>query len=337
MSRIIDLRSDTVTKPSKKMKEFMLTCEVGDDVYGEDPTVKLFESSMATMAGKEEALFVPSGTQSNLLALLSHCQRGDEYICGQEAHLYRFEAGGASVLGGIQAQPLDFESDATLSLKKIKKNIKPDDNHFARTKLICLENTHDGKVLPLTYLKKLKKFAKKNELLLHLDGARVFNAATFLGIEVKQICKYFDSISICLSKGLGAPVGSVLLGKRDFIEKARRYRKMLGGGMRQSGILAAAGLYAINHNIEDLNKDHLKTQLLCKALEKIKQIKIVSIDTNMLFIKVNKKIESSFVNYLKSKGVLISGYSKLRLVLHRDIKKEDIEKVVIKINDFFAQ
>ncbi len=335
MNEIIDLRSDTLTKPSIAMKDFMLNCEVGDDVYGEDPTVNLLEEKMAKLTGKESALFVTSGTQSNLLALLSHCQRGEEYICGQEAHLYKYEAGGASVLGGIQAQPLVYEDNGSLNLELVKSVIKPEDSHFARSKLLCLENTHDGKVLPLKYLEEAQQFASENNLLLHLDGARVFNAAVSLSIKLVDICKYFDSVSLCLSKGLGAPVGSVLVGPASFIQEARRYRKMLGGGMRQSGILAAAGLFCISNNINDLKKDHDNAKLLHEGLSTIEELEVLSSDTNMLFIQVSQDIEQALLQYLKENNILISGYGQLRLVTHRDVSSEDIHKVIDVFKDFF--
>jgi len=335
MNETIDLRSDTFTKPSIAMKEFMLNCEVGDDVYGEDPTVNLLETTMAKLTGKEAALFVSSGTQANLLALLSHCQRGEEYICGQEAHLYKYEAGGASVLGGIQAQPLVFERDGSLNLELVKSVIKPEDSHFARSKLLCLENTHDGKVLTLKYLEEAQQFASEKKLLLHLDGARVFNAAVSLNIKVAEICKYFDSVSLCLSKGLGAPVGSVLVGSVPFIQEARRYRKMLGGGMRQSGILAAAGLFCISNHINDLKKDHENSKLLHDGLSLINEIKILSSDTNMLFIQVSQDIEQALLQYLKENNILISGYGQLRLVTHRDVSSEDIGRVIDVFRCFF--
>ncbi len=326
MSKIIDLRSDTLTKPSKAMKDFMFQAPLGDDVYKEDPSVNKLEKYIAKKAKKEAALFVPSGTQSNLLALLSHCARGDEYICGQDAHMYKFEAGGGAVLGSIQPQPIEFEKDGSLDLKKVREKIKADDFHFAKTKLLCLENTHNGKVLSLKYLKKASKFAKKHSLLLHLDGARVFNAVVQLNIKLSDITKYFDSVSICLSKGLGAPVGSVLVGSKDFIAKAKRYRKMLGGGMRQSGILASAGLYALKHQVSDLKKDHENAKYLANELKKLDTIKVLSNHTNMLFITT--KNSQKLLDFLKQNNILISGYGKLRIVLHRDISKNDIEKVI---------
>ena len=293
MKKTIDLRSDTVTKPSKKMRQIISQAQVGDDVYGEDPSVIRLEQKVAHMAKKESALFVSSGTLSNLLALLSHCERGDEYICGQDAHIYKYEAGGGAVVGSIQPQPIEFEKDATLSFKKIKAKIKPEDNHFAKTKLLCLENTHHGQVLPLEYLKEAKKFAKKNGLLLHLDGARVFNAVVEQNLKLSDITKYFDSISICLSKGLGAPVGSVLIGSKNFIKKARHYRKMLGGGLRQSGVLAAAGSYALENNISGLKRDH---KGLCQLLTLL-QTKLTMIEQEL---PANYNLISDAINYIES-------------------------------------
>ena len=243
--RTIDLRSDTVTRPTEKMRKIMAGAEVGDDVYGDDPTVNRLEKRAAEMTGFEDAIFATSGTQANLIGIMSHCQRGDEYIVGQLAHTYRYEAGGAAVLGSIQPQPLEFEKDSTLDLKKVEEKIKADDFHFARTRLLCLENTQGGKALPLDYLQKASSFAKSKNLKLHLDGARLFNAVVKQNVEVTEITGCFDSVSICLSKGLGAPVGSLLCGSVEFISEARKWRKMVGGGMRQTGIVAAAGLYAL--------------------------------------------------------------------------------------------
>ncbi|MDP8161641.1 low-specificity L-threonine aldolase [Pasteurella skyensis] len=326
MNKIIDFRSDTLTQPSAEMKKVMFNAPLGDDVYKEDPSVNKLEHYIAKLAHKEAALFVPSGTQSNLLALLSHCQRGDEYICGQDAHIYKYEAGGGAVLGGIQPQPIEFERDASLSLEKIKEKIKVDDFHFAKTKLLCLENTHHGQVLSLEYLKEVSQFAKKHHLLLHLDGARIFNAVVALDIELSDITQYFDSISICLSKGLGAPVGSLLIGSKSFIDTATRYRKMLGGGLRQSGILASAGLYALQHQVADLKKDHNNATLLATELNKLYKITVISHHTNMIFIQTAQP--QKLLDYLKANNVLISGYGALRIVVHRDISIEDINQVI---------
>lgn len=333
MNKIIDLRSDTLTQPSKKMKEFMFKAPLGDDVYGEDPSVNALEEKVAKLTKKEAALFVTSGTQSNLLALLSHCNRGDEYICGQDAHIYKYEAGGGAVIGSIQPQPIEFEKDATLDLKKVKEKIKPKDNHFARTKLLCLENTHHGQVLSMDYLKKANKFAKKNNLLLHLDGARVFNAVVDLDVKLSDITKHFDSASLCLSKGLGTPAGSVLVGSKEFIKEARHYRKMIGGGLRQAGILASAGIYALDNHIEDLKKDHKLAKYLADELRKIEKITVVSNHTNMMFIQVED--ENKLKKHLEKNNILISGYGKLRLVIHRDIKKEDVKKTILAFKSFY--
>ena len=244
---MIDLRSDTVTKPCEGMRDAMARAEVGDDVYGDDPTVLALEARLCELTQKEAAVFVPSGTQSNLCALLSHCDRGDEYIAGQDAHTYKYEAGGAAVLGGIQPQPIPFNSLGELPLESIKQVIKLDDSHFAKTRLLCLENTQGGKPLSIDYLNEATTFARAHNLNCHLDGARVFNAAVAVNTPVGDVCAPFDTISICLSKGLGTPMGSVLVGSAELINKARRWRKMLGGGLRQVGIVAAAGLYAIEH------------------------------------------------------------------------------------------
>ena len=332
----IDLRSDTVTKPSVDMRRAMMEAEVGDDVYGEDPTVNRLESLAAEMLGTEDALFCTSGTQSNLLALMAHCERGDEYIVGQYAHTYRYEGGGAAVLGSIQPQPLDFEEDGTLDLEKVSKAIKPDDPHYARTRLLCLENTHMGKILPLDYLKEAKKLAHDKALMLHLDGARVFNASVKLGIDVKDITRYFDTISCCLSKGLGAPVGSVLCGSTEKIKKARRWRKLLGGGMRQAGILAAAGIYALTHNIERLKEDHVNAMALAKGLARIDGIEVHTeiLQTNILFADIKADM-TRLCRFLKERGVIIDNSNHLRLVTHLDISGDDIDYTIRSFNQFF--
>lgn len=332
----IDLRSDTVTKPSVEMRRAMMAAEVGDDVYGEDPTVNQLESLAAGLLGTEAALFCTSGTQSNLLALMAHCERGDEYIVGQYAHTFRYEGGGAAVLGSIQPQPLDFEEDGTLDLERVSRFIKPDDSHFARTKLLCLENTHMGKVLPLSYLKEAREFADSKGLLMHLDGARVFNAAVKQGVAVQNITRYFDTISCCLSKGLGAPVGSVLCGPEARIKKARRWRKLLGGGMRQAGILAAAGIYALSHNIERLKEDHKNAEALAKGLGQIDGIEIdpQSVQTNILFADIKADM-NRLCGFLKEKGIIIDTANHLRLVTHLDISAKDVDYTIESFRQFF--
>lgn len=332
----IDLRSDTVTRPCPEMKAAMMNAPVGDDVYGEDPTINLLEKKAAEITGKEAALFCTSGTQSNLLALMTHCRRGDEYIVGQTAHTYRYEAGGAAVLGSIQPQPLDFEPDGSLDLGRVAGFIKPDDYHFARTRLFCLENTQGGKVLSMDYLKAAHALAASHDLGFHLDGARVFNAAVKLGMAVREVVRHFDTVSCCLSKGLGAPVGSVLCGPEAFIHQARRWRKMLGGGMRQAGILAAAGIYALENNVERLADDHENALELAKGLSRIEEIRVdpKQVQTNILFARIGDRIDA-LADHMESKGILIDRAGHLRLVTHLDVSADDIPKVVNAFYEFY--
>lgn len=335
--KIIDLRSDTVTKPSLAMRKAIFEAEVGDDVFGEDPTVNMLETYSADLLGKESALFVATGTQGNLLSVLSQCERGEEYIAGQQSHLYRWEAGGSCVLGGVYPQPLDFESDGTLDLEKVKRAIKPDDSHFAKTKLFALENTHWGKVLPVEYLKKTRDFAKLHGLKTHLDGARLFNAVVACKTSAKDIAQYFDSVTFCLSKGLGAPVGSLICANRDVIAKARRLRKMVGGGMRQAGILAAAGLYALKNNIDRLEEDHQNAEYLAKALNQLEPLRgKVTVHTNMVFLELGAVGQHVMPSFFKSKGVLISGREVLRLVTHLDVSRQDMDTVVKTFKEFYS-
>lgn len=327
----IDLRSDTVTRPTPAMRRAMAEAPVGDDVFGDDPTVHRLQEVVAEILGKEAALFLPSGTQSNLCALLSHCERGDEYIVGQIAHTYKFEAGGGAVLGSIQPQPLDFLSDGTLDLAKVAANIKPDDPHFAKTRLLCLENTQNGKVLPVEYLALARYFVDKHGLALHLDGARVFNASVKLGVPVTDISRHFDSVSVCLSKGLCSPVGSVLCGSKRLINTAHRWRKMLGGGMRQAGVLAAAGILAITEQVKYLGRDHENASLLAQSLKDLDELKIDwdALQTNMIFAHTKGDVLPGLTKNMKDRGVLIHGFrDTLRLVTHHDFKPEHIGQVV---------
>ncbi|MFH1113110.1 MAG: low-specificity L-threonine aldolase [Pseudomonadota bacterium] len=335
----IDLRSDTATKPSAQMRAAMADAEVGDDVYGEDPTVNRLESLAAEITGKESALFVSSGTQSNLLALLTHCGRGDEYIAGQQAHTYKFEGGGAAVLGSIQPQPLDFRSDGTLDLVEAERVIKPDDFHFARTRLLCLENTQAGKVLPMDYLREVPAFVRKHELKTHLDGARIFNAAVKLHVSCEEISRPFDSVAFCLSKGLGAPVGSVLCAGREQIRMARKWRKMLGGGMRQAGILAAAGIYALENNVHRLAEDHANANLLAEGLAGIEELSIDpdSVQTNMVHVRANTTIAAGLSAFLKKQGILIAGRESIRLVTHMDVTAQDVRTFVQAVKEYFRR
>lgn len=334
-----DFRSDTVTRPSPSMRAAMAAAEVGDDVFGDDPTVNRLESTAARIVGKEAALFVPSGTQANLIALMSHCERGDEYIVSQRAHCYRWEAGGAAVLGSIQPQPLNGQADGTLLLSEIEEAIKPDDSHFARTRLLALENTTGGKVLPVAYVDAATALARRYGLACHLDGARLFNAAAMLSVSAASLASPFDSVSVCLSKGLGAPVGSVLIGSAPFIAKARRLRKMLGGGMRQAGIIAAAGLYALEHNVERLVDDHANAKLLAIGLSQYSGLTVSMPDTNMVFVNVAADVAAPFSAYLAAHGIgVTSAYTatQQRWVTHLDISEKAVEDALKVTRDFFS-
>ncbi|MDX1512433.1 MAG: low-specificity L-threonine aldolase [Gammaproteobacteria bacterium] len=333
----IDLRSDTVTLPTERMRAAMAEAKVGDDVYGEDPTVNRLEAMAAERTGHERAVFVPSGTQSNLIALLSHCERGDEYIVGQRAHTYRYEGGGGAVLGSIQPQPLDFQPDGTLDLDAVANAIKPDNVHFARTRLLCLENTQAGRVLPLDYIDSARTFVDEHGLSLHLDGARVFNAAVRLGVPVARITSRFDSVSFCLSKGLGAPVGSVLCGSAPFIGRARRWRKMVGGGMRQAGILAAAGIVALEEHVDRLAQDHANARTLAEALAGIDGIAVdpAAVQTNMLFVSLNGGNSRAFAEHMRAHGVLVSSDHPIRMVTHLNFRADDIPAVAAAAASFF--
>ena len=334
---MIDLRSDTVTRPSTAMRKVMADAPVGDDVWGDDPTVSALEELAAGMLGTEAALYVPSGTQSNLIALMSHCQRGDEYLVGQDAHTYKYEGGGGAVLGSIQPQPLAMADDGTIPLDLVRGAIKPDDFHFARTQLLCLENTSAGRVLPMDYLRAASELAIEHGLGRHLDGARVFNAAVRLSIDVKDIARHFDSVSICLSKGLGAPVGSVLCGPRDFIVEARRWRKMLGGGMRQAGIIAAAGIHALQHNVARLREDHDNAALLAQELAAVDGITLdmKRVQTNMVFITPQAGTGPALAEHLRSSGILVDGAAVIRMVTHLDVSRADMLTTASAIKDFY--
>lgn len=323
---MIDLRSDTVTQPTPAMRQAMLDAELGDDVYGEDPTVTRLEQRLAGDLGLEAGLFVPSGTMSNLLGLLAHCERGDEYLVGQQAHTYKYEGGGAAVLGSIQPQPIEMAADGSLDLDLVRSYIKADDFHFARTRLLALENTMHGKVLPLAYLAAARAFTREHGLALHLDGARLYNAAVKLGVPVREISQHFDSVSICLSKGLGAPVGSVLCGDAELIAKARRWRKVVGGGMRQAGMLAAAGLHALDHQVERLAEDHTHAAQLGTALAEL-GYQVEPVQTNMVYLAMGNEAPA-LQAFLAARGIRISLAPRLRLVTHLDVNAADIEAVI---------
>lgn len=331
-----DFRSDTVTRPSTGMRAAMAEAEVGDDVFGDDPTVNRLEQRMAAMLGKDAALFVPSGTQSNLLALMSHCGRGDEFIAGQNAHCYKYEAGGAAVLGSIQPQPIAHQPDGTLALGDIEAAIKAGDSHFATTRVIALENTHGGQILPMDYMAAVGDLARRRGLGLHLDGARAFNASVALGVDIKDFTADFDTVSICLSKGLGAPVGSVLIGRNDLIETARRNRKMLGGGMRQSGILAAAGLYALEHNVARLADDHRRARRLAEGLAAYPALKVTMPHTNIIFLNSEAELGERFGSFLAERGIGITGrYGQQRWVTHLDVDDAAVDGALAEVAAFF--
>lgn len=324
---MIDLRSDTVTRPSEEMLKRMMAAPTGDDVYGDDPTVNELQEYAAKISGKEAALFLPTGTQANLVALLSHCERGEEYIVGQLAHNYLYEAGGAAVLGSIQPQPIDANPDGSLPLDKVAAKIKPDDIHFARTKLLSLENTHNGKVLPREYLKQAWEFSRNHNLALHVDGARIFNAVVSYGCTLEEVVRYCDTFTICLSKGLGTPVGSLLVGSHEYIKRATRWRKMVGGGMRQAGILAAAGLYALENNVQRLQEDHDNAHWLAGELREI-GVDVTRQDTNMVFVRVPVEQAESLGKFMKERGVLMSAGPMTRLVIHLDVNRMQLAEVV---------
>jgi len=334
---MIDLRSDTVTRPSEAMLAAMMRAETGDDVWGDDPTVLRLQARVAEQAGMEAALFFPSGTQSNLAALMAHCGRGDEYIVGQAAHTYKYEGGGAAVLGSIQPQPLDNAEDGSIPLERIAAAIKPIDDHFARTRLLALENTIGGKVLPAAYVNDATRFAHDRGLATHLDGARVFNASVASGQSLAALVAGFDSVSICFSKGLGAPVGSVLVGSRALIDAAHRWRKMLGGGMRQVGVLAAACLYALDHNVERLADDHANAARLAAGLAGIDEVKVLSQATNMVFARVEQQHCAPLEAWLKERGILTQMLYATRFVTHLDVSAADIDTFVGAVNGYFAR
>ncbi|HWS78310.1 MAG TPA: low-specificity L-threonine aldolase [Thermomonas sp.] len=336
--KVIDLRSDTVTQPTAAMRAAMRDAEVGDDVYGEDPTVNALQQRLASELGFDAGLFVPTGTQSNLLALLAHCERGDEYLVGMDAHAYKYEGGGAAVLGSIQPQAIVQAEDGSLPLERIAAAIKLDDPHYARTRLLALENTWHGRTLPLDYLGEAHDLARAHGLGLHLDGARLFNAAVACQVPARAIARHFDTVSVSLSKGLGAPVGSVLVGSQALIDKARRWRKVCGGGWRQAGILAAAGLHALDHHVERLAEDHVRAAALAERLGRIAGIELRGQHTNMVFIHVPADRLQPLEHALREAGIRISVgiLPTVRLVTHLDVGDDDIERTAAAFAGFFA-
>ena len=334
---VIDLRSDTVTRPTSAMRAAMAAAEVGDDVFGDDPTVNALQSRIAAMLGKAAALFMPSGTQSNLCALMAHCARGDEYLVGQLAHTYKYEGGGAAVLGSIQPQPISHQPDGSLALADIEAAIKPDDAHFARTRLLTLENTFGGQVLTMDYQREATALARSHGLASHLDGARLFNAAAAqagaAGADVEAqalaIAGLYDSVSVCFSKGLGAPTGSALVGSSDLIGRAHRYRKMLGGGLRQAGVLAAAADHALSHHLDRLTEDHANARRLAEGLAGLPGLKVKVPDTNIVFVDLAPGIDgAALVRSAAEQGLLFTGLYRLRLVTHLDVNADQIDMAV---------
>ena len=347
MAHTADFRSDTVTQPTAAMRAAMAAAPLGDDVFADDPSVNALQEKIAALLGFEAALFMPTGTQSNLCGILSHCQRGDEYIVGQLAHTYRWEGGGAAVLGSVQPQPLSHQPDGTLALSDIEAAIKPDDAHFAKTKLLTLENTWGGKLLPFAYVQEATALAQRKGLSRHLDGARLFNAATAQAAihgtdpyqEARAIAGCFDSASVCFSKGLGAPIGSALCGSRDFIARAHRIRKMAGGGMRQAGQLAAAASHALDHHVLRLGQDHALAQRLADGLQGIAGLEVEAPQTNIVFVDLvgaARARSDALQAQLKAQGVLITGLYRLRFVTHLDVDAAAVDHAVATVRAFFA-
>ncbi|UWQ90828.1 low-specificity L-threonine aldolase [Rhodobacteraceae bacterium M382] len=334
---VCDLRSDTVTQPDAGMRQAMYEAELGDDVYGEDPQVNRLETELAERLGKEAGLFLPTGTMSNLVGLLAHCARGEEIIVGTGYHVYAYEAAGASVLGGIALCPVPVRADGALDPAVISGAVRDDDSHLAVSRLVSLENTHNGLVVPLADMSASARTARSHGLSVHLDGARFFNAIAQLGCRETELAGLVDTVSICLSKGLGTPAGSVLVGPQDLIAQARRWRKMLGGGMRQAGVLAAAGLYALKHNVEGLSEDHARADRIAQTLRELK-VGTVTQATNMVFFTPTDGTNDPLRAQLAKQGVVLGGGSNgaIRMVFHKDIDDVAMERVEDGLRAFFA-
>ena len=344
MNTIVDLRSDTVTRPTAGMRAAMNSAPLGDDVFGDDPSVNALQEKIAAMLGFEAALFVPTGTQSNLCAILSHCERGDEYIVGQMQHCYRWEAGGGAVFGSVQPQPIAHQGDGTLALADIEAAIKPDDPHFARSRMLALEDTLGGQVIPIDYIEQATALVKRKGLGRHLDGARLFNAAVAQAkggdarAEARRIAQHFDTVSVCFSKGLGAPVGSALCGSRELIARARRVRKMAGGAMRQAGLLAAAASYALDHHVDRLADDHALAQRLAQGLAGVEGLQADKPHTNIVFVDLvgaARERSDALLKHLAAQGVLATGLYRLRFATHLDVDAAGIDRAVAAIRGFF--
>lgn len=342
----VDLLSDTLTLPSEAMRQAMARAEVGDDVFGEDPTVNRLQEIGAERMGKEAALYVPSGSMANLISLLAHCDRGDEIYLGDQSHIFIYEAGSSAAVGGIHPHPLRNNQDGTLNPEEIEAAMRPDDSHFPRSRLLCLENTHNrcwGSPLSLDYMEMIWALAKRLNLKVHLDGARIFNAALAEGVEPKELARGCDSVSFCLSKGLGAPVGSLVCGSTEFIRRAHRMRKQLGGGMRQAGIIAAGGIYALENMVDRLGEDHAMAKRLAMGVDKIEglQTQVELVRTNIVFLKLvdNRITPDQLVEQMAQKGVrLLVGYGGLiRMVTHYGLTMEDIDLAVDVFRDVMGR
>ena len=344
---MIDLRSDTVTLPSNEMKSFLIKAPLGDDVYGEDPSINELESKIANLFDKEDALFVPSGTMANLISVLTHCNRGDEVLLGNKSHIFKYEAGGISAFGGIHSHQLQNNNDGTINIKDIQNNIRNhNDDHYPKTSLMCLENTHNlcyGAPIQNDYVSNVKTILNQNNIHLHIDGARIFNAAIALNVDVKTLAKHSDSITCCLSKGLSSPVGSLIISNYNFIQKARRLRKALGGGMRQAGLLASCGLFSINNMITRLKEDHNNANELAVKLQEFDEINInmKNIHTNLIFfnLKSDNITCENFIKELLNYEIKIDykGNSKFRMVTHFGIKNSDIETIINALKNIFKK
>ena len=330
---IIDLRSDTVTRPTPAMRAAMHAAEVGDDVFGDDPTVNRLEAAVAERLGKEAALFVPSGTMSNQIAVKTHTQPGDELLCDANCHIYCYEAGGPAVLSGVTCRTLDGDY-GILDLSQLEDQIKPDDPHCVRTRLVCLENTHNrggGRVYPIEKIEAISQWARRHGLAMHLDGARLWNAIVATGIAAREWARHFDTVSVCFSKGLGAPVGSALVGPREFMQRARRVRKLFGGGMRQAGVIAAAALYALDHHVERLAEDHRNAQIIARAIADTPGLHLMppEVDTNLIWVHVGPELGpvKDVAGRLKQQGVLVHASGvKLRACTHLDVSRAQAER-----------
>lgn len=338
---ICDLRSDTVTRPDAAMREAMANAAVGDDVYGDDPSVIALEAHASQLLGKEQAVLLATGTQSNLAAMLAHCQRGEEIITGTGYHVLASEAAGASVLGGIAFQPVAVAPDGSVSPDAITAAIKPDDPHSPISRLVCLENTHKGLAIPLAAMQAASRAARAGGLSVHLDGARLLNATRALQIKPAELAATADTISVCLSKGLGAPAGTLLIGSGELVGRARRWRKMLGGGMRQAGIIAAAGLYALENNVERLGDDHRRAGALAKHLQEIEAgdpEHPARHATNMVFLTATEAEHQALRRAMADEGVLLGGQSRLiRIVLHKDIDDAKFDRVCGAFSNFYRR